>query len=113
MKMSEPKRKALIALGTAESNGGLIPGSGHEGFILPGKFQPQLFSAERDEFVKGDMVAETLKYGTLTSPGSYVYKRAYQITQAGINALIHGDKDIKVTAAERNKTFGKPKKKKK
>jgi len=110
--MSEPKRKALIALGTAEAKGGLIPGSNHEGFILPGKFQPQLFSAERDEFVKGDMVAESLKYGTLTSDGSYVYKRAYQITQAGINMLVHGDKDKKATAAQRNGLFGKPKKKK-
>lgn len=113
MEMSETKRKALIALGQAESNGGFIPGSGHEGFILPGKFQAQLFSAERDELVKGDMVAETLKYGTLTSNGSFVYKRGYQITQEGINALIHGKKDIKVTASERNKMFGKPKKKKK
>lgn len=112
LKITEPQRKTLIALGQAESNGGLIPGSGHEGFILPGKYQAQLFSLERDELVKGDMVASLLRYGTLTSEGYHEFKRGYQITQKGVNLIATGDPDTKAKASQRNDVFGKPKRKK-
>ena len=112
MNISRTRLNALIALGKREAEIGQTPGTGtsDQYLIFLGKYNQQLEWAAQEGLCHRGMCVFERKMSTLTADGMHMLKPAFNLTPDGVSVAVHGEIGKKVSAAARDRTFGKTKK---